>query len=250
MRRLFLTLWITLAWVCSATAHAGELLVSAAASLGPALKEIAQNYEARFPETKVLLNLGASGALVQQLARGAPVDVVVTADTQTMQSAAEQELLADGAPPVMARNALVVIVPATSRLNLSRLQDLTRPEVTRIALGNPASVPAGRYAQRALEAAGQWPAVQAKAIQTLHVRQSLDYVARGEVDAGFVYATDARDAGAKVRTAFAVTLDWPIAYPMALARHSRQAAEGRRFMAHVLSRAGQDVLLRHGFLKP
>lgn len=234
----------------SAWSAAGELTVSAAASLTQAFKDIAQRYEQQHPGTKVLLNFGASGALLQQMAKGAPVDVFASADQDTMDQAEQQCLVLRSGRRDFARNTLVVVVPADRPLALRTLQDLTQPAVRQIALGNPASVPVGRYSQKALAAARLWPAVQAKAIHTQNVRQSLDYVARGEVEAGFVYGTDARVMPDKVKVAFTVPLQAPIHYPIAPVAPSAHADEARRFVAYVLSPEGQAILARYGFLKP
>ena len=231
-------------------AQAGELTVSAASSLTNAFRDIARDYQTQYPDARVLLNFGASGALLQQIAKGAPVDVFACADQHTMDLAVERQLIAPGTRQNFAYNALVLIVPHDSALQLDRLADLAKPEVEKIALGNPASVPVGRYSQQALQAAGLWDVGQAKAINTQHVRQSLDYVARGEVQAGFVYATDARVMPDMVRVAFQVPLDAPIDYPIAQVAGSAQAAEGRRFIAYLQSPAGQAALARHGFHTP
>jgi molybdate transport system substrate-binding protein len=231
-------------------AHAADLHVSAAASLSNAFRDIAARYEAQHAGTKVLLNFGASGALLQQMARGAPVDVFATADLETMDAAEKQGLLAGAGRRNFARNSLVVIVPKGSRLALGRLQDLGQPGVQKIAIGNPASVPAGRYTQHALEAAKLWPVMSAKAINTQNVRQSLDYVARGEVDAGFVYGTDAALMKDKVRVAFTVPLDVPISYPIARGGAAADPLEASRFVDFVLSPAGQAVLAQYGFQRP
>lgn len=231
-------------------AHAGELTVSAAASLTNAFREIAQDYEARHAGSKVLLNFGASGALFQQMAKGAPVDVFATADQETMDEAERQGLLVAGARQDFVRNTLVVIVPIESTLVLEDLRDLRQPGVARVAVGNPASVPVGRYAKRALEGAGLWSVIEARAVGTQSVRQSLDYVARGEVDAGFVYATDAAVMRDKVRIAFEVPIEVAIRYPIARIAASTNAEEANRFVAHVLSPAGQAVLSKYGFQKP
>jgi len=231
-------------------AQAGEVTVSAASSLTNAFQEIARNYEAEHADARVLLNFGGSGALLQQMVKGAPVDVFASADQETMDMAAEQKLLAADTRQDFARNALVLIVPSDSRIRLEQLADLQQPAVERIAIGNPASVPVGRYSQQALEAASLWKAVQAKAINTQNVRQSLDYVARGEVEAAFVYATDAHLMKDKVQVAFTVPLDVAISYPIAQLGDSASAEEGKRFIAYVQSPAGQEILARHGFLKP
>lgn len=231
-------------------AQAGDLHVSAAASLTNAFTDIARSYEARYPETKVLLNFGASGALLQQMAKGAPADVFASADMETMDAAAKQKLIVGSERRNFARNSLVVIVPRNSRLAIQRLQDLAQPAVQKLAIGNPASVPAGRYTRHALAAAGLWQPIAGKAINTQNVRQSLDYVARGEVDAGFVYGTDAALMQDKVKVAFTVPLDVVIDYPIARTADSADAAEARRFVDFVLSPAGQAVLAKYRFQKP
>jgi molybdate transport system substrate-binding protein len=231
-------------------ATAGELTVSSASSLGNAFKDIAAAYEAQHAGSKVLLNVGASGLLLQQLAKGAPVDVFASADEETMNAAAKQSLIVTAERHDFVRNVLVLVVPKGSTLALGTLDDLKRPGVQKIAIGNPASVPVGRYSRRALEAAKLWPVVSAKAITTQNVRQSLDYVARGEVDAGFVYATDAALMADKVQVAFAVPLDMPVSYPIAPTVGSAKPGEARRFIAYVLSPAGQAIFAKYGFRAP
>jgi molybdate transport system substrate-binding protein len=236
--------------LAASLAQAGDLHVSAAASLTNAFRDIAESYEAQHAGTRVLLNFGASGALLQQMAKGAPVDVFASADMETMDQAAQQRLIASGERRNFARNSLVVIVPRDSKAAVKRLQDLAQPAVQKVAIANPASVPAGRYTRHALEAATLWPAIAAKGINTQSVRQSLDYVARGEVDAGFVYGTDAAVMKDKVKVAFEVPLDVAIAYPITRTAASASAAEARGFIDYVLSPAGQAILAKYGFLKP
>jgi molybdate transport system substrate-binding protein len=236
--------------LAASLAQAADLHVSAAASLTNAFKDIAEGYEARHAGTRVLLNFGASGALLQQMAKGAPVDVFASADMETMDQAEKARLVAKGERRDFARNSLVVIVPRDSKQALTRLQDLGQPAVQKVAIGNPASVPAGRYTQRALEAAKLWSGVEAKAIHTQNVRQSLDYVARGEVDAGFVYGTDAALMQDKVKVAFDVPLDVVIGYPIARTAAATNPAEAKGFVDYVLSPAGQAILAKYGFQKP
>jgi molybdate transport system substrate-binding protein len=166
----------------ASAAMAGDITVSAAASLTNAFKDIAQGYEAAHPGSKVLLNFGASGALLQQMAKGAPVDVFASADQETMDMAQQQGLVRAGDRQDFARNTLVVVAPVDAKAPPAALKDLAAPGVARVALALPASVPVGRYAKHALEAAGLWSAVQAKAVNTTNVRQSLDYVARHLAD--------------------------------------------------------------------
>lgn len=231
-------------------AQAADLTVSAASSLTQAFRELAQAYERSYPEDKVKLNFGASGVLLQQIGRGAPVDVFASADQEMMDQAVHQGWVVAGSRREFARNTLVVVVPAGSQPIVSTLEQLTRAEIRRVALGQPASVPAGRYGRRVLQAAGVWQTVAPKVIYTQSVRQALDYVARGEVEAGFVYATDAHQAFHKVRVAFELPLDAPIRYSMASTTQARSGEAALRFVAYVLSPSGQAILARHGFFQP
>jgi len=236
--------------LAAGTAQAADITVSAAASLTNAFKEIAQRYEAKYPDAKIQLNFGASGALLQQMAKGAPVDVFASADQATMDKAEKQDLINPRTRHNFARNTLVLIVPADSTQSLNKLADLKKASIQKIAIGNPASVPVGNYTKEVLEDARLWKPVSAKAVNTQNVRQSLDYVARGEVDAGFVYGTDTYVMQDKVKTAFEVPTKTPILYPLAITKDSAQPEEARRFQAFVLAPEGQEVLARFFFKKP
>ena len=236
--------------VSASVALAADLTVSAASSLTNAFKEIAQSYQEKYPDAKIALNFGASGALLQQIAKGAPVDVFASADQETMDLAEKQGLIAASDRRDFVRNTLVLIAPTDSKLGIKRLQDLGQPGVQRIAIGNPASVPVGRYTRYALEAIALWPMVQDKAVTTQNVRQSLDYVARGEVEAGFVYATDATLMKDKVTVVLEVPLNIAIAYPISTVTGSAHKAEAERFTGYVLSPAAQAILAGYGFRKP
>lgn len=244
---------IGLSWCLGAVglaAQAAELTVSAASSLSNAFKELAPAFEAQHPGTKLQFNFAASDALLAQIAKGAPVDVFASADTETMDKAQAQQLLAAGTRRNFVSNSLVLITPTDSPLALKTLTDLARPEVQRVAMGKPEAVPAGRYAKGALEAAGQWPAVAPKAVFAINVRQALDYVARAEAQAGFVYATDAAVQKDKVKLAFTVPTDLPIRYPIAAVAGAPNPAGARQFLDFVVSPDAQSVLARHGFRKP
>ena len=239
--------------------QAADITVSAAASLSNALRDLAPRFEAAHPPTRLRLNFGASGALLAQMARGAPVDVFISADQETMDRAQAQGLVRAAQRRNVASNTLVVVVPAVAGplLNQPRpavlprtLDDLTRPAFARIAVGLPASVPAGRYAQGVLEAAGLWTTISPKVIGAHSVRQALDYVARAEVDAGFVYATDAALMPDKVQVAFTVPTAQPILYPAAPLAAAAQAAQGTKFVDFLLTPGARAVLAKHGFGRP
>jgi molybdate transport system substrate-binding protein len=248
--RFALALLAGLFALSSSIAHAADLTVSAAASLQNAFREIAAAWEKHNPGERVLLNFAASGTLLQQIDKGAPVDVFASADQETMDRAQAKKLIDASARRNFASNALVVVVPIASTQSLATLADLQRDSVTRIAIGEPRSVPAGRYAETALQSAGKRDALEPKWIRAQSVRQVLDYVARGEVDVGFVYATDAAIMKDRVRVAFEVPLDGPVLYPVAPIVGSANPAGARSFVAFLAGAQGQEILARYGFANP
>jgi molybdate transport system substrate-binding protein len=231
-------------------AAAQEITVSAAASLQNAMREIGAAYKAANPGATVNFNFAASGALLAQLAQGAPVDVFASADAETMDKAQAQRLIAAPSRVDFAANELVLVSPLAKPARVGSLADLARPQVQRITLGSPSSVPAGRYAQRALEQAGLWAPLAPKLVFAENVRQALNYVARAEVEAGFVYRTDALLDAGTVRIDFAVPGAGSVRYPIARVAASRQAAAADAFIDFVRGAPGQTVLARFGFGRP
>lgn len=247
MKILPIRFLLAVAFLATRPVIGADLTVSAASSLTDAFREIATAYEASHPGTRIVLNFGASGLLLQQIDGGAPVDVLATADAETMDQAEAKQLLLAGSRADFARNALVLIAPLDSRVPVKALADLARPDIGRVAIGNPDTVPVGRYTRAALEAGDLWAAVEPKMISTQNVRQSLDYVVRGEVDAGFVYATDAALMPGKLRLVGPVETAQPIVYPIAVVRTSKEAGPARTFIAFVRSAPAQAILRKYGF---
>jgi molybdate transport system substrate-binding protein len=227
-----------------------ELIVSAAASLTNAFGEIGKSFESAHPGTKVIFNFAASGPLLLQIEQGAPVDVFAAADQKTMDQAHEKQLILPDTRRDFTSNELVLIVPLASKIDLKGSKDLTRPEVARIALGNPDSVPAGRYTAEALNNAALWETLKPRFIFGNSVRQVLDYVSRGEVDAGFVFGSDAAIALDKVRAIAKVQTHQPIRYPLAVVATTSKMELAQAFVAWVASAAGQQILEWYGFGKP
>ena len=234
----------------SGSVLAAEVTVSAASSLTNAFKDIAANFEAAHPEHKVLLNFAGSGELLQQISKGAPVDVFASADQETMDKAQAQGLLTNASRRDFVHNTLVVITPANSSLKLTQLSDLQRTDLQRLAVSNPDSVPVGRYSKQALLANNLWDMLVEKMINTQNVRQSLDYVARDEVDAGFVYATDAAIMADKVKVQFTVPLDTVVSYPIAVTKEGSAKALSQQFIDYTFSEDSQAVLSQYGFSQP
>lgn len=230
--------------------HAAELTVSAASSLTNAFHDMAPLFESANPGTRLQFNFGASGALLQQMAKGAPVDVFASADQETMDQAQSQSLVKAAQRRNFASNTLVVIVPQAAANVPQGVKDLVRPAYARIAIALPASVPVGRYTRSVLEAAGQWSVIEPKMIGAQNVRQALDYVARAEVDAGFVYSTDAALMPDKVKIALTVPTPKPVLYPAAPLAASPNAEGAKRFVDFLLTPPAQAVLAKYGFGKP
>jgi molybdate transport system substrate-binding protein len=232
------------------TATAADIIVSAASSLTNAFNDIGKDYEKANPNQKVSFNFASSGALLQQISRGAPVDVFASADQETMDRANKQNLIVRTSRHDFVRNTLVVIAPKGSQSAPKSLEGLKDAGITRLAISNPESVPVGRYSKEALETAGLWEAIKGKSLNTQNVRQSLDYVARGEADAGFVYVTDAAIMPDKVDVLFEVPTKTPILYPIAAVKGGGNENFALKFIAYVRSDAGQKVLAKYGFQKP
>ena len=230
--------------------HAQEIVVSAAASLTQAFQAVGQAYEQANAGQKVTFNFAASGALLSQIQQGAPVDVFASADQATMDRAATARLLTEGSRADFARNTLVLVVPAASAHKPQALKDLAEPAYARIASGTPASVPAGKYTADAVAAAGLTDALQSRWVFGESVRQVLNYVARAEVDAGFVYRTDALIEADKTRIAFTVPTSTAVTYPIAQVAASRQAGAAAGFIAFVRGAQGQAILQKFGFSSP
>jgi molybdate transport system substrate-binding protein len=234
----------------SLNAAAVDLVVSGAASLTNAFADIGKEFEKAKPGNKVLFNFASSGQLLQQITRGAPVDVFASADQETMDRAEKQSLLVRGTRKNFVSNKLVLVVPSGSSLAPKSLEDLKAGDVKRIALANPETVPVGRYAKQALEAAGLFDTLKEKYIPTTNVRQSLDYAGRGEVDAAFVYLTDALIMPNRVKVAFEVPLSVPIQYPVAAVKGAGNENMARAFVDFLDTDPAQKILQKYGFGKP
>lgn len=258
-RRRFLRrmAWILLlAWVVCAGMPAAvrgqELTLSVAISMKEAVEEIGRRFVPLHPGVLLHYNFGGSGELQKQIEAGAPVDVFVSAADRQMDELDRKGLILSGSRRTFARNALVAVVPSDTRLTLTRAADLLQPQVQRIAIGNPRTVPAGQYAEESLRALGLWDALRPTLVFGENVRQVLEYVARGEVEAGFVYVTDLMARPGPIKEAFRPPQSSyaPVTYPVAVVARSPHAALGQAFISLLVSRESQEVLARLGFQPP
>lgn len=224
------------------------LTVSAAISLTDALEAIAKAY-AEAGGGPVRFNFAGSNVLARQLVNGAPADLFISADEAQMDVAAAAGVIDRTTRVDLLSNRLAVIVrPESSGSTIRQLSDLLRPEVKRIALGDPAAVPAGVYARDYLKASGVWTQLESKVVPVANVRAALAVVENGSADAAIVYETDAA-LSQHATTAFVVSgAHAPrIVYPAAVVSQSRQAAAARRLLSFLRRAEASATFRRFGF---
>ncbi|WP_038172215.1 molybdate ABC transporter substrate-binding protein [Verrucomicrobium sp. BvORR106] len=232
----------------SLSAQTKELRVSAAASLADVLKEIHAGFE-KAHGAKVELNLGASSALVRQIEAGAPADVFISADAPKMDQLEKAGLINTATREDQLSNALVVVVPADSKLAITSGKDLLKPDIRRLALGDPKAVPAGVYTKEWLTKLGLWAQVEAKVLATENVRAALAAVESGNVEAGVVYKTDAA-----ITTKVKVALEVPasegpvITYPMAALKEAKNADLAKQHLEYLDTPESHALFQKYGFI--
>jgi molybdate transport system substrate-binding protein len=250
MRNLAVALAVVL--LAAAGARAQDVTLSVAVSLKEATEDLGRSFMAAHPGVTLRYNFGASGDLQKQIEAGGPIDVFLSAAQRQMDELEKQNLIVAASRRAFASNVLTVIKPADSRLDIAKPADLLEARVGRIVIGNPKTVPVGQYAQESLRALGLWERLQSKLVFAENVRQALDYVTRGEVDAGFVYTTDVATRAQGVKEAFRPPDDSyrPIVYPGAVVAAAKQAALGQAFLDLLGGPQGRSVLSRFGFQPP
>ena len=223
------------------------LTVSAAISLQDVMEEIKPIYQVENPHVKIIYNFASSGSLQRQIEQGAPVDVFFSAAEDKMTALQQQDLLITETLQDVLTNRIVLIAPINSS-KINNFTDLTKENVTAIALGEPASVPAGKYAQEVLAHFQIADEVNAKAVYGKDVRQVLNYVATGNVDAGIVYRTDARvSSKVKVIAIAPKTSHAPIVYSVAAIEDSHNPEAARELVEFLKTPQAQAVFAEHGF---
>ena len=223
------------------------ITVSAAVSLTDALTTIATSY-ANAGRGTIRFNFGASNVLARQIASGAPVDVFISADDAQMDVVAQAGLVLEGSRVNLLSNQLAVVVPSDRPRTFKSIRDITEPVFKRIALGDPAAVPAGVYAKQYLQKEGLWAAVEARIVPVGSVRAALSAVESGAADAAIVYRTDARVAlRATVAWVVPMSAGPRIVYPAAIVRTTEHAIEARRFLDTLRSADARPVFERAGF---
>ena len=235
--------------VSATQARPVDLTISTATSLKDAMADIKQLYRQSKPDVTITYNFGASGALQQQIEQGAPVDVFISAAAKQMDALQQKGLLIDATRKNLLKNKVVLIAPK-SATQISEFKDLTRVGVNKVALGEPQSVPVGKYAQEALTSLGIFDQVRPKVILAKDVRQVLAYVETGNVDAGIVYETDAKQSNSvKIVATAPEKSHSPVLYPVAVLKDSKNTAQAQEFVQFLSSDRAGDVFAKYGFIR-
>lgn len=225
-----------------------NLTISAAISMKDSLDEVQRDFMAANPSIIVVGNYGASGTLQQQIEQGAPVDVYLSASPKQMDALEKEGLLLPGTRKNLLRNGIVLVVPKEFSSRVSSFQDLARPDVKQIALGEPTTVPAGEYAKEVLTYLGIYGVVKPKAVLAKDVRQVLTYVETGNVDAGIVYSTDAASSSqVKVVATAPEKSHAPAIYPVAVIKNSKEPAAARAFEDFLFGAQARAIFQKYGF---
>ena len=221
-----------------------SLTVCAAASVQNSMQELAQLYRQSHPEIQIVFNFGASGMLAQQIEQGVPADIFFSAAPKPMDSLAAHGLILPQTRRDLLRNRIVLIAPLHS--GPRAFAELSAVKL--VAIGDPASVPAGDYARQVLTSLGLWDSLHSRVVFAKDVRQVLTYVENGDVDAGIVYATDARESS-KVRVAETAPENshTPVVYPVAVLRESRNRDAALSLVQFLAGAEARTVFERHGF---
>lgn len=223
-----------------------SVTVLAAASTFDAVKEVAEQFRRKYG-IEVLVSSGPSNGLARQIIAGAPADVFVSASRDWADAVGDSGLVADRR--AVLSNSLVLIVPPGNPARILDPADLVAPRVKHVALAG-INVPAGVYAEAALRSSGYFEPLEAsdRIVRGHDVRHTLNYVSRSEVDAGIVYATDARVSPHVVAVyEFPADVSEEITYPFVLLKSAVDREPARRFWEYLNTEEALNVFRHHGF---
>jgi len=223
------------------------VLVAAAISLKAPLEDAARQFGAASPGETIAFTFGSSGQLAAQIENGAPVDLFISASPVELERLAIGERIERETRTTLAGNRLVILVPKGAELPAD-LAGLVSPRFKRIAVGNPRTVPAGRYARQSLVATGIVDQVESRLVYAENALQIAALVERGEADAAILFATDAG--------AFGLAREIPDALHASILCEGAVVADavaGERaaaFLKFLASSAGREIFVKHGFVAP
>ena len=229
------------------SSRSSQLTISAAISLKDALEEIKPIYQTIHQDLEIIYNFSSSGSLQQQIEQGAPVDIFISAGNKQMDALESKKLLLVGTRQKLLTNQLVLVTPKNEKL-INKIQDLTQTNVEKIAMGEPHSVPAGQYTIEVLSYYQILDKIKSKIIYAKNVRQVLSYLETGNVNAGFVYLSDAKTSREiRLVEIFSKNSHSPIVYPIAVLNSSKNPKIAKEFSQFLFSRSAKKVFNKFGF---
>ena len=228
-----------------------EILVAAAASLKNAYEdELIPMFQEQYPGVTVKGTYDSSGKLQTQIEEGLEADVFMSAAAKQMTALDEEGMIESDTITSLLENKIVLIVPAGSSAGIEKFEDIEKAET--IALGDPASVPAGQYAEEALTSLGIWDKIQDKVSFGTNVTEVLNQVAASSADAGIVYATDAASMADKVEVVAEApegSLAKKVIYPVAVVKNTAHPGEAKNFVEFLKTDEAMKVFEEYGFTK-
>ena len=223
-----------------------ELNISAAASLKEAMADLETVYTSKNPEVSFVVNYGSSGSLQQQIEQGAPCDLFISAGEKQMTALDEEGLLLDGTNKDLVKNSLVLI--SSNNSEITSIDSLNSDTVSKIALGEPSSVPAGKYADETLTSLAIKDSLNNKLVFAKDVKEVLAWTASGNADAGFVYLSDALSSdGVKIVETISEEYHSPITYPVAIIKDSDDIDAAKAFEDFLFTDEAQEIFEKYGY---
>ena len=232
----------------SNTSGSQELTVAAASDLTPAFEEIGREFESAH-KTKVVFVFGSTGLLTKQIENGSPMDLFAAANVSYIDQLEQKGLIVPGTKAIYARGRITLWTSSESNLRFAGIEDLSRPEVQRIAIANPDHAPYGLAARQALETAGIWERVKPKLVYGDNIRQTLQYAETGNVEVAFVALSLSMQSRGRW-TLIPEELHKPIDQGMAIIKTSKNEPAARAFSTFVNGPQGRAIMQKYGFTFP
>ncbi|MFC7687199.1 molybdate ABC transporter substrate-binding protein [Ureibacillus sp. GCM10028918] len=253
MKKLVILITIGLIFIIGGCAYSSSekedsvvLTVSSASSLQNVLEEMTVEFKKKHSYIDIQYNFGASGSLVKQIEQGAPVDLIISASREKFNVLETKDLIQESTTFI--KNELVLITARKGDLQIKNLNDLSSNNVEKISIGTPSVVPAGSYAKQSLEFLDLWSELDNKIVYAKDVRQVLTYVETGNVQAGFVYKTDAVNSEkVQIITTIKDKTHDSITYPIGVLRNTDSQTAAKQFYEFLQSEEGKDIWIKYGF---
>lgn len=223
-----------------------ELNISAAASLKESIAEIQEEFKKVKPNVTLTVNFGASGSLQQQIEQGAPCDIFISAGQSQMKALEDKSLLLENTKKDLVKNELVLV--GSKNTTITGIVDLNTDKVKKIAVGEPKSVPAGKYADEVFTSLGIKDAVTSKLVFAKDVKEVLAWSVSGNTDVGFAYKSDAlSNTDAKIIETIPGDKHSPITYPIGIIKASKNPDAAKAFEDFLFTDTCKKIFEKYGY---